>query len=161
MRMRELLIFWVRWVLVLPAALITYWLTYMILSDPPFPLYELVTDANGAKTPLGSVIVWILCAFGCPIAFLCGGMLAAPKARYATCLVLTVLFAVGMGVSLTLAFVAPERIDLHAPLWLLVVDHVGQMATTIFICLQMRRHDVTVGPTFAPATAAVDASQPK
>ena len=129
---------WLRWVLILPAALVSYVGIQILvgLSSENLPLPDKFQDwySQAANSVAGA---W---------AFIYAGALTAPRGRqFPTGVALAVLFGVVTGSVLTLAASARE---LSHPLWWIALTALASLVTCIAACVQLRRRDDgEIGPS--------------
>lgn len=114
-----------RWVLVLPAAVCSYFVVllplYVVSVMAPFEL------PDWAKALIGSAAT--------SAAFVLGGAGTAPKFRFITALVLTVIHAVIFTVFFVIIVEAKSQ---SVPLWFLGVCFVVSLGATIWVCVHMK-----------------------
>jgi hypothetical protein len=114
---------WLRWILILPAAICAY----LILAIIGSIVYKLL--------PIPAFLVTLYYSVMSPIAFVATGVVTAPSNKFATAISLTIINAIFAAVIVTLAVIRQSG---TVPIWWLVVCMLIGIVATIGFCAEFK-----------------------
>lgn len=117
---------WLRWILVLPAAVCAYFVLTMIGS---------IVDK---LLPIPTFLLALYYSAMSPVAFVAAGVITAPSNKFVVALVLTVINAIYAAVIVTMAIIQQTG---TVPLWWLVVCALIGIVATISLCAGFKNEE--------------------
>jgi hypothetical protein len=117
---------WLRWFLILPAAICAY----LILAIIGSIVYKLL--------PIPAFLVTLYYSVMSPMAFVIAGVITAPSNKFATAISVTVINAMFAAVIVTMAVVRQTG---TVPIWWLVVSMLIGIVATIYLCVEFKHEE--------------------
>jgi hypothetical protein len=121
---------WLRWVLVLPAAIVSYFAIQIVIaimnSFTPFP------------ESFENIFCQLINSVAGPYCFVVAGTMLAPKYNFIVSITLTVLYVI---INTTILVIAIMNGSSTIPLWWLIITSILGIITTIYACARFHKEE--------------------